>query len=131
MNLRIPEVKKIIHRQSNKKGEVFTVFWSDDTTTTVKLRDGETSDEYTAFLYALGKKMFENKGAGRKFVQQKKKVFEDEVEMKSAEKERQRRQKALEQSLEAEDIAEISGIVYNDMFVAPCLVSRAVFRKNK
>lgn len=127
----IPEVKKIIHRQSKKKGETFTVHWTDNTTTTVKLREGETSDEYTAYLYALGKKLFGNKGDGRKFVKEKKKVFEDEVAQRSAEKERQRRQKALEQSLEAEEPLDITGIVYDQMFVAPALVSRAMFRKNK
>ena len=93
--------------------------------------EGETSDEYTAYLYALGKKLFENKGEGRKFVKEKKKVFEDRMARKSAEKQRQRKEQALRQSLESEDIMNISEQVYGEMFVAPCLVSRAVFRKNK
>lgn len=126
----IPEVNEIRHTKS-KRGEFFTVIWKDNTQTTVKLMEGETSDEYTAYLYALGKKMFGDKGTARKFVREKKKIFEDRMAEKSAEKARQRKAKALQQSLEAEDVADISGIVYEDMFVAPCLVSRAVFRRNK
>lgn len=126
----IPEVNEIRHTKS-KRGEFFTVIWKDNTQTTVKLMEGDTSDEYTAYLYALGKKLFGDKGTARKFVREKKKVFEDRMAEKSAEKARQRKAKALQQSLEAEDVADISGIVYEDMFVAPCLVSRAVFRRNK
>lgn len=126
----IPEVKEIIHRKT-KRGEVFTVAWTDNTYTTVKLMEGEKSDEYSAYLYALGKKIFGDKGKGRAFVKEKKKVFEDRVEKKSFEKQRKREEQALRQSLEAEDIADISGIVYEDMFVAPCLVSKAVFRRNR
>ena len=126
----VPEVKEIIHRKSNR-GEFFTVVWRDETTTTVKLMEGDTSDEYTAFLYALGKKMFGDKGTARKFVAEKKSVFEDRMAKKSAEKEARRREQALRQSLEAEDIDDISGQVYANMFVAPCMVSRAVFRRNQ
>ena len=126
----IPEVKEIRHTTS-KRGEFFTVIWTDTTETTVKLMEGDTSDEYTAYLYALGKKLFENKGEGRKFVKEKKKVFEDRMAKKSAEKQRQRRQQAIRQSLEAEDVLDISEQVYDAMFVAPCLVSRSVFKRNK
>ena len=126
----IPEVNEIRHTKS-KRGEFFTVIWKDNTQTTVKLMEGDTSDEYTAYLYALGKKLFENKGEGRKFVREKKKVFEDRMAKKSAEKARQRREQAMLQSLEAEDLPDISGQVYDAMFVAPCLVSRAMFRRNQ
>lgn len=126
----IPEVVEIIHRKSNR-GEFFTVKWKDNTSTTVKLAEGETSDEYTAFLYALGKKIFSDKGTARNFVRAKKKVFEDRMEQKSYEKQRKRKEQALRQSLEHEDIADISGMVYDEMFVAPCLVSRAVFKRNR
>ena len=129
-NMYIPEVKEIVHRES-KRGEFFTVIWEDNTQTTVKLMEGDTSDEYTAFLYAFGKKMFGNKGNARYFVREKKKVFEDRMAKKSEEKKRQRRLQALQQSLEAEDLPDISEQVYGDMFVPPCLISKAVFRKNK
>ena len=128
--IQIPSVKEIIHRES-KRGEFFTVVWSDNIQTTVKLAEGEQSDEYTAFLYALGKRMFGDKGNARKYIRNKKKVFEDRMAHISYEKQRKRKEQALRQSLEHEDIADISGIVYEDMFVAPCLVSRAVFRRNR
>lgn len=126
----IPEVNEIRHTKS-KRGEFFTVIWKDNTHTTVKLMEGDTSDEYTAYLYALGKKIFENKGEGRKFVREKKKVFEDRMAKKSAEKARQRREQAMRQSLEAEDLPDISGQVYDTMFVAPCMISRAMFKRNE
>lgn len=126
----IPEVKEIIHRKSNR-GEFFTVVWVDNTQTTVKLAEGEQSDEYTAYLYALGKKLFGDKGRARAFVKAKKKVFEDRMERKSAEKSRKRKAMALQQSLDAEDIADISGLVYEEMFVAPCMISRSVFKRNR
>lgn len=126
----IPEVKEIIHRES-KRGEFFTVVWSDNVQTTVKLAEGEQSDEYTAFLYALGKRIFGDKGTARNFVRAKKNVFEERMAMKSYAKQRRRKEMELRKSLEAEDVADISGIVYEDMFVAPCLVSRAVFRRNR
>lgn len=122
-------VKEIIHRKS-KRGEFFTVVWSDNVQTTVKLAEGEQSDDYTAFLYAMGKRMFGDKGEGRKFVKEKKKVFEDRMAKRSAEKAQQRKQQALKQSLEAEDLPDISQQVYGEMFVAPCLISKSVFRRN-
>ena len=111
----IPEVKEIVHRES-RRGEFFTVIWKDNTQTTVKLMEGETSDEYTAFLYALGKKMFGNKGEARKFVKEKKQVFEDRMAKKSAEKARQRKLQAIQQSLDAEDLEDISDNVQNSSF---------------
>ena len=130
MYIPVPEVKEIIHRKSNR-GEFFTVFWVDNTQTTVKLAEGEQSDEYTAYLYALGKKMFGDKGRARAYVKEKKKVFEDRMKRRSADKLRQRKAQAIQQSLMREDIADISGIVYDEMFVSPCLVSRSVFRRNR
>lgn len=126
----IPEVKEIVHRES-RRGEFFTVVWKDDTQTTVKLMEGDTSDEYTAFLYALGKKLFSNKGEARKFVKEKKQVFEDRMAKKSAEKARQRKLQAIQQSLDAEDLEDISDEVYCAGFVAPCMVSKAMFRRNR
>ncbi len=126
----IPEVEKIIHRTS-KRGEFFTVMWKDSTTTTVKLMEGDDSDDYTAFLYAVGKKMFENKGVARKYIAEKKAVFENEMEQKSIQKARVRRQQAIQQSLDAEDFPDVSDLVYGEMFVAPALISKTMFRKNK
>lgn len=126
----IPEVEKIIHRTS-KRGEFFTVVWKDNTTTTVKLMEGDDSDDYTAFLYAVGKKMFENKGVARKYIAEKKAVFENEMEQKSIQKARVRRQQAIQQSLDAEDFPDVSDLVYGEMFVAPALISKTMFRKNK
>ena len=129
-NMYIPEVKEIIHRKS-KRGELFTVKWSDNTSTPVKLAEGEQSDVYTAFLYSIGKKLFSNKGDGRKFVQEKKRIFEDRVAKISAEKAHKRRQMAILQSLESEDFEDISDEIYTEMFVAPCMVSKELFKKNK
>lgn len=129
-NMFIPEVKEIRHVKS-KRGESFTVIWRDETQTTVRLMEGDASDEYLAYLYALGKKLFGNRGEGKKFVKEKKKIFDDRIEKKRKEKEAQRRHQALMQSLASEEIADISDVVYDEMFVTPCLVSRAVFRRNQ
>ena len=129
-NMFVPEVKKIIHRTSNR-GEFFTVVWRDNTTTTVKLMEGETSDDYTAFLYALGKKMFGDKGKGRAFVREKKEVFEEEVRQKSKEKQALRRRQAIQQSLDSEDLDDLGEEVYGAMFVAPALIPKKMFKKNR
>lgn len=100
--LYVPEVRKIIHRES-KRGEFFTVEWEDKTQTTVKLAEGEISDDYTAYLYALGKKIYGDKGVARQYVRDKKKVFENEVALKTAERQRARKRQALQQSLDAEN----------------------------
>ena len=123
----MPDVREIIHRKSDR-GEFFTVKWSDDTSTTVKLREGEQSDEYTAFLYAVGKKMFKDKGKARKYIRQKKNVFEDRVAEKTAEKERMRQERAFQKALDSVDIP---SKVYEEMFVASGLISKSVFRKHK
>lgn len=131
-NMFVPEVKKIIHRTSNR-GEFFTVVWRDNTTTTVKLMEGEDSDDYTAFLYALGKKMFGDKGKGRAFVREKKEVFEEEVRQKSKEKQALRRRQAIQQSIdrECEDLSDLGEEVYGAMFVAPALIPKKMFKKNR
>lgn len=126
----LPMAEEIIHRES-KRGEMFTVMWNDDTSTTVKLKEGESSDEYTAYLYALGKKIFEDKGKARAFIREKKKVFEDRVEYKRAEKERKLKAKQLQKEMEESEVADISDLVYEDMFVAPALISRSIFKRNK
>lgn len=121
----VPEVKEIIHRTS-KRGEFFTVKWADNTQTTVKRMEGDVSDEYTAFLYALGKKLFGDKGAARKYITDKKQVFENRVEKEAADHRRQRREAALEQSLRAEgyeplDDDELSAVVYAQGMVPAAL----------
>ena len=123
--MHIPEVREIIHRES-ERGEFFTVLWMDGTKTIVKLAEGEQSDEYTAFLYALGKKIFGDKGVGKHFVKAKKKVFEDRVARRSAELQYNRKLQSAQK-----DFDDINTRVYAEMFVAPCLVSKAVFRRNK
>lgn len=130
-NMFVPEVKKIIHRTSNR-GEFFTVVWRDSTTTTVKLMEGEDSDDYTAFLYALGKKMFGDKGKGRAFVREKKEVFEEEVRQKSKEKQALRRRQAIQRTLtESEELSDLGEEVYGAMFVAPALIPKKMFKKNR
>ena len=126
----IPEVKEIIHRKS-ERGEIFTVVWCDETKTSVKLQEGDESDEYVAYLYALGKKMFANKGTARAFIREKKKVFEDRVAKISDMKKVQRRNMTLEQSLNAKDVGDISERVYEEMFVPAGMISRSVFRRNR
>ena len=126
-----PNVEKIIHRKSNR-GEFFTVVWSDHTTTTVKRAEGEVSDDYTAFLYALGKKLFENKGNARTYIAEKKQVFEDEVAFKSEAKKQRIRARAIMQQYEEEQDEDefIHAVVYDGMFVPSALVSRSMFRRN-
>lgn len=128
----VPEVKKIIHRTSDR-GEFFTVVWRDDTTTTVKLMEGETSDDYTAFLYALGKKMFGDKGQGRAFVREKKEVFEEEMRQKTKEKKALRRRQAIQQSLDSENYEDYEDTVYGAMFISSGVIPkpRKMFKKNK
>lgn len=133
MSVIIPEVAEIIHRKSNR-GEFFTVKWTDGVNTTVKLAKGEQSDVYTAFVYAVGKRIFPDKGYARNYIESKKKVFDDRMKQKSYEKQRKRKEMALQQSLEARcgDIEDyIIDKVYEDMFVAPALISRSVFRRNR
>ena len=103
----------------------------DDSKTKVKLAEGESSDEYTAFLYALGKRMFKDKGEARNFIKEKKRVFEEEKAKRIAEKNRYKKMLAMQQSLAHEDYSVIEDEVYGEMFVAPALVSRKVFRRNK
>ena len=111
------DVVEIIHRTS-KRGEFFTVKWADNTSTTVKLMEGDTSDEYTAFMFAVGKKMFGDKGKGREFVHNKKEVFESRVAMESSKKEVLRRRAALEQSLATDtEFDDIPEAVYRMGFV--------------
>ena len=107
-------VKEIIH-QNTKKGEHFTVVWNDDTKTTVRLMEGDTSDEYVAFLFALGKKIFENKGNGRQFVRSKKAIFEERME-------EQRRKK--------EEEVDVYYEVEEDI-VIPLIISKGIFKKNQ
>lgn len=120
----IPDVVEIIHRVSDKKGDLFTVKWKDGTSTTVKRREGEVNDEYTAFLYAMGKKLFENKGTARKYVDKKKAVFEDRVEQRSRELKIRRQEQSLQQSLDAEEA--FKETVYDDTFVSTASMKRLV-----
>lgn len=120
-------VKEIIH-QNTKKGEHFTVVWDDDTKTTVRLMEGDTSDEYVAFLFALGKKIFENKGNGRAFVREKKAIFEDRIAQNRRQKEVQRRIAECQQCCEDDDFCDG---VCDTMFVTPIMLSRGMFKKNQ
>lgn len=108
-------VKEIIHQKNTKRGEVFTVRWTDGTNTAVRLMDGDTSDEYVAFLFALGKRIFENKGNGRQFVRSKKAIFEERME-------EQRRKKEEEVDVDYE--------VEEDI-VIPLIISKGIFKKNQ
>lgn len=51
----IPAVKHIVHNES--KGTT-TVYWKDETKTTVRLMAGDTYDKYAAFCAACCKKLF-------------------------------------------------------------------------
>lgn len=117
-------VAKIIHRTS-PRGEFFKVVWADNTETTVKLAEGDTSDEYTAFLFCLGKRIFKDKGKAREFIRAKKQVFEDEVERKSYENRLKK--------------AKITDVPRTECVVLPVevisnpaiLTSSGIFKKNK
>ena len=128
-------VEKIIHRTS-PRGEFFKVVWADGTDTTIKLAEGDTSDEYTAFLYCLGKRLFKDKGKAREFIRGKKKVFEDEVAAKSA----LNRVKRLESNL-MRDVEEEEELVRNGLipitsvgFIpvpTSALSSKSIYRRNQ
>lgn len=129
----VPNVVEIIHRKSNR-GEFFTVVWADDTKTTVKLMEGDTSDDYTAFIFALGKKIFGDKGRGRKYVHEKKQNFEDRMARKSHEKAMQRKAAQFNQLMnkfDEDDLDDIEDEIYGSMFVAPALISKQLFKRNK
>ena len=129
----VPNVVEIIHRKSNR-GEFFTVVWADGTKTTVKLMEGATSDEYTAFIFALGKKIFGDKGNARKFVREKKQNFEDRMVKKSHEKAMKKKQanfNKLMNSLEEDDFDDLENEIYGQMFVAPSMISNKLFNRNK
>lgn len=130
----MPKVVEIIHRTS-RRGELFTVRWSDNTSTTVKRHDPDVSDEYSAFLFALGKKIFGNKGNARKFIAEKKAIFENRVAADSA---RQAEQKArMNMEKNPPKNSTICGYVLPvfDEDEIPCcveeMVSRAIFKKNR
>ena len=129
----VPNVVEIIHRKSNR-GEFFTVVWEDDTKTTVKLREGDTSDEYVAFIFALGKKIFGDKGNARKFVREKKQNFEDRMVKKAHENAMKKKQdnfNKLMNSLEEDDFDDLENEIYSQMFVAPSMISKKLFKRNK
>lgn len=119
----MPEVKEIIHKKSKKKGEVFTVKWTDNTETSVKLMEGDTSDEYVAFMYCMSIKMFGSKGACRQYIKDKKQVFEERVERRSEEI-RQRKLKRV-----AEDKAKRE-VPYAGGLRVPALCQSSMFKKN-
>ena len=119
----MPEVKEIIHKKSKKKGEVFTVKWTDNTETSVKLMEGDTSDEYVAFMYCMSIKMFGSKGACRQYIKDKKQVFEERVERRSEEI-RQRKLKRV-----AEDKARRE-VPYAGGLRVPALCQSSMFKKN-
>ena len=118
----IPEVEEIIHRKSDR-GEFFTVVWADNTKTTVKLMEGEESDDYSAFMYCVGKKMFADKGVARRFIADKKAVFEN------------RMAEISEKRAEFKAMKNFENAVLNDPDfpeeIVPVIVSRDIFRRNR
>lgn len=121
--LSVPEVKEIIHNISKKKGEVFTVVWADNTETSVKLMEGDTSDEYVAFMYCVSIKMFGSKGDCKKYVKEKKQVFSDRIERRSQELKSNRERKKLEQISKKE-------VPYAGGLIVPQLSASSMFKKN-
>ena len=121
-------VAKIIHRTS-PRGEFFKVVWADNTETTVKLAKGDTSDEYTAFLFCLGKRIFKDKGKAREFIRAKKKVFEDEVERKSIENKLKKTQVSAIPNPECMLLP--VEIFSNPATFQQVLTSSGIFKKNK
>ena len=118
----IPEVEEIIHRKSNR-GEFFTVVWTDKTKTTVKLMEGEESDDYSAFMYCVGKKMFKDKGEARKFITEKKEVFENRMAEISEKRAEFKAMKNFENAV-------LSDPDFSEELV-PVMVSRDIFRRNR
>ena len=118
----IPEVEEIIHRKSDR-GEFFTVVWTDKTKTTVKLMEGEESDDYSAFMYCVGKKMFKDKGEARKFITEKKEVFENRMAEISEKRAEFKAMKNFENAVISDpDCPEE---------LVPVIVSRDIFRRNR
>ena len=130
----MPKVVEIIHRTS-RRGELFTVRWSDNTSTTVKRHDPDVSDEYSAFLFALGKKIFGNKGNARKFIAEKKAIFENRVAADSARQAEQKARMNMEKNPPKSMIYGYVLPVFDEDEVPPCcveeMVSRAIFKKNR
>ena len=96
--------------------------------------EGDTSDDYTAFIFALGKKIFGDKGNGRKYVREKKQNFEDRMARKSHEKAMQRKAAQFNQLMnkfDEDDLDDIEDEIYGSMFVAPALISKQLFKRNK
>lgn len=121
-------VAKIIHRTS-PRGEFFKVVWADNTETTVKLAEGDTSDEYTAFLFCLGKRIFKDKGKAREFIRAKKQVFEDEVERKSFENKMKR---AGLNSIPGHECMVLPvEVISNPATFHQVLTSSGIFKRNK
>ena len=127
-------VEKIIHRTS-PRGEFFKVVWADGTDTTVKLAEGDTSDDYTAFLYCLGKRLFKDKGKAREFIRGKKKVFEDEVAAKSALNRVKRLESNLMRDLDEEEFVRNGLIPITSVGFVPvstsALSSTSIYRRNQ
>ena len=119
----IPEVKEIIHNTSKKKGEVFTVVWADNTETSVKLMEGDTSDEYVAFMYCMSIKMFGSKGDCKKYIKEKKQVFSDRVERRSQELKSNRERKKLAEITKKE-------VPYSGGLIVPQLSTSSMFKRN-
>lgn len=119
----VPEVREIIHRSSKKKGEVFTVKWEDGTETSVKLKEGEVSDEYVAFMYCVSIKMFGSKGDCRKYVKAKKEVFNSRVQERSRELRENRERVKLEQEIK-------KTAPYVGGLIIPQLSASSMFKKN-
>lgn len=118
----VPAVKEIIHSKSKKKGEVFTVKWVDGTETSVKLMEGDTSDDYVAFMYCVSIRMFGSKGETRKIIKKGKEDFETRVALRSEELQKNRIRRELERKSKDE-------VPYAGGLRVPALASSSMFKK--
>ena len=61
------------------------------------------------------------------------KLSQEEVRQKSKEKQALRRRQAIQQSIdrECEDLSDLGEEVYGAMFVAPALIPKKMFKKNR
>ena len=85
--------------------------------------EGEESDDYSAFMYCVGKKMFKDKGEARKFITEKKEVFENRMAEISEKRAEFKAMKNFENAV-------LSDPDFSEELV-PVMVSRDIFRRNR
>lgn len=120
----VPDVKEIIHSKGKRKGEVFTVKWCDDTETSVKLMEGDTSNDYVAFMYCVSIKMFGSKGECRRFIKEKKQVFEERVARRSEELKQRKLRRVMEDKAKRE-------VPCAEGLRVPALCTSSLFKRNE